>query len=383
MENRIGLGDLGEKEPKAMTTFNIELRGRGTSQDAISVLNARCRDSGKSLKPKCQARWDREVEIFEQQGLIGSLVELGQLADDLHDAGHRLQVVGSAASSMVLHAMGLSPLCPMEHGFHLERFIDPEGAVGQKLEIAGLVSMTGLELLKFLWKQSYTTRVFQHETKVNGELQKLEHIGARHEEKHREGPRLILQIVTPSNLAIANLLSPGQIENCLHDPSTWELLGRGDTSGIANLEDASIQKMLRERKPESLAELAAVMIGQGPREQDGEPIEYQEDLMFQIHRDTGLPLREAYEFIRHAARNNPDQLGVATENLMRQAQSSGIEEGVAIPTLNAIQAKRRYALCKAHIFTTAHLALQTAFVKAHRPEEFQAVTSALRNESLL
>jgi hypothetical protein len=269
----------------------------------------------------------------------------------------------------------------MEHGFHLERFIDPEGAVGREVEIAGLVSMTGLELLKFQWKQGYTTRVFQHETKVNGELQKLEHIGARHEEKHRDGPRLILQIVTPSNLTIANLLSPGQIENCLHDPSTWELLGRGDTCGITNLDNAATQEVLRERKPKLLAELAAVMIGQGPGREEGGLPHYQEDLMSELHREAGLPLREAYEFIRTAARNKPDQLEVAAENLMRRTQSRGIDEASAIRTLKSIQAKCRHALCKAHIFTTAHLALQSAYVKANHPEKFQAVTSVLRYES--
>jgi DNA polymerase III alpha subunit len=67
---------------------------------------------------------------------------------------------------------------------------------------------------------------------------------------------------------------------------------------------------------------------------------------------------------------------------MKRAQSRGIEEGVAIRTLKSNQAKSRLALCKAHIFTTAHLALQTAFVKAHRPEEFQAMASLLRSESL-
>lgn len=241
--------------------------------------------------------------------------------------------------------------------------------------------MTGLELLKFLWKQSYTTRVFQHDTKVNGEHQKLEHIGAKYKGEHRDGPRLILQIVTPSDLAIANLLSAEQIENCMDNSSTWELLRRGDTGGITNLDNAATQEKLRQHKPRSLAELAVVMIGQAPGGERGETLDYQEDLMSGLHREVGLPLREAYEFIRTTARNKPDQLEVAAENLMRRAQSHGIEEASAIRTLKSIQAKSRHALCKAHIFTMAHLALQTAFVKAHHPEEFQAVTSVLRNES--
>lgn len=366
-----------------MTTFNIDLGAKSTNRDAVEVLNEIVRDRIATLQPECRSRWEQERRVFTQKELTRSLVELRTFVEGLRDAGHRLQVVGSAASSMVLHAMGLSPLCPVEHGFHLERFIDPDGAAIQELQVTGLVSMTGLELLKFLWTQGYATRVVQHETKVNGELHKLEHIGAKYEGEHREGPRLILQIVTPSDMAIVNSLSPEQMENCLHAPVTWELLGRGDTSGITNLDNAVTQEMLRKQKPRSLAELAAVMISHGPGREEGGLPEYQEDLMSELHLEAGLPLREAYEFIRTFARNNSDQLEIAAENLMKRAQSRGIEEGVAIRTLKSNQAKSRLALCKAHIFTTAHLALQTAFVKAHNPDEFQAVTSVLRNESLL
>jgi len=351
-----------------MTTFNIELGAKSTNPDACEVLNEIVPDRMATLQPECQARWEQERRVFTQKDLTSSLVELQKFVEGLRDAGHRLQVFGSAASSMVLHAMGLTPLCPLEHGFYLERFIDPEGAAIQELQVTGLISMTGLELLNFLWKQGYTTRVVQHETKLNGELQKLEHIRAKHEGEHRAGPRLILQIVTPSDLAIANLLSPRQMEDCLHDPATWELLGRGDTGGITNLDDESVQNMLRERKPKSLAELAAVMIGQGRGRADNATTDYQEDLMSELHREAGLPLREAYEFIRTASRNKPEQLEIAVENLMKRAQSNGSEEGVAIRTLKSIQAKSRHAVCKAHSFTTAHLALQTAFVKAHRPD---------------
>jgi hypothetical protein len=278
--------------------------------------------------------------------------------------------------------MGLSPLCPIECGFHLERFIDPEGTAIQELQVTGLISMTGPEILKFLWKQGYTPRVVQHETKVNGELQKLEHIGAKHESEQRDGPRLVLQLVTPSDLAIANLLTPEQMEDCLHDPSTWELLGHGDTGDITNLENNSIQNLLRERKPKSLAELATVMSGQGPGRAENAKLEYQEDLMSELHNELGLPLREAYEFIRTAARNKPEPLEIAAKNLMNRARSSGIEESEGNGMLTSIQAKSRHALCKAHIFTTAHLALQTAYVKAHRPDEFEAMASVLRSETL-
>ena len=365
-----------------MTTFNIELRGRGTNQEAIRALNTRCRDSGKSLKPKCQTRWDREVEVFEQQGLIGSLVELEQLADGLRDAGHRLQVVGSAASSMVFHTMGLSPICPVEHELYLERFIDPNHeTTTPELRLGGIVSMTGVELLHFFRKREYAIRVLEHVTRVNGESRRVETIGVKRSGEPGEGVRIILQIATPSILAITNLLSPGQSADCLQDSTTWELLGRGDTDGIANLEDASTQNRLRNRKPRTLEDLATVMITHGPgrnEEGDEQPV-YQEDLMTLLQQQTGIPLREAYELIRTVAKGKFEQVALARERVLSLPREKELDETAMLNTWVKLKANSRHALCKAHVFATAFHCLQAAFVKAHHPEDFHAVVATLHN----
>lgn len=382
MENPTGLGDLGEKEPNAMTTFTIELRGRGTNQEAISVLKARCRDSGKFLKPKCQTRWDREVEVFEHKGLIGSLVELEQLADGLRDAGHQLQVVGAAASSIVFHAMGLSPICPVEHELFLERFIDPSReSTTPELHLGGMVSMTCLELLHYFRKREYAIRVFEHETSVNGESRRVETIGVKRSGEPGEGGRIILQIAASSILAIANLLSPGQSADCVRDSTTWELLGSGDTDGIANLDDASTQNMLRSRKPRTLKKLATVMIAHGPgRNDEGyeQPV-YQEDLMALLHQKTGIPLRETYELIRTIAKGKLEQVALAKKRVLGLAREKELDETAILDTWVKLMASSRHALCKAHVHATAFHCLQAAYVKAHHPEDFDAVVATLPN----
>lgn len=275
--------------------------------------------------------------------------------------------------------MGLSPLCPIPCGFHLERFLDLDGSGSGELSIGGLVSMTGVELLRFLWKRDFVTRVFQYETRVNGRNRKMEDIGAKQRGGHGEGPRIILGIATPSNLAIGNLLSPEQLTSCVDDSATWAFLEMGDTDGIDNLESNDAREMLRERRPKSLGELAEIMFNQssGRGSASGRAPDYQEDLMSLLFRSAGVPLREAYMYIRSAALNKPEQLKRAREKILERARQQGIQVDSAISAWNHVQDKSRVALCKAHVFTVAHLALQAGYVRAHHPDKFRAIMAAL------
>jgi len=381
MENHTGLGDLGEKEPKAMITFNIELRGRGTNQEAISVLNARCCNSGKFLKPKCQARWDREVEVFKQNGLIRSLVELQQFADGLRDAGHQLQVVGAAASSMVFHAMGLSPICPVEHGLYLERFIDPsDGGQTQEVYVGGLVSTCGLELRRVLSNRDFAVRVFEHDAEVNGRKDQVVTIGARQPGEKDDGARLILQIAAPSVLALAAHAS--WREHWISDQPTWDLLASGDTEGIPNLESDTVRSALRRLKPKSLTDLAIAMVSDRPGQLDCDQLRhpvFQEDLMTMLHQVADFPLREAYELVRTLAKNRPQATEAAKERFQGRSQRRGLDPERSEQIWEQVRAESRRALCKAHVYVTALHSLQAAYVKAHEPDQFRAVLAVMTN----
>jgi DNA polymerase III alpha subunit len=377
MGNRIGLGDLGEKEPKSMTTFNIELRDRRTDRDSANLPNLPSRESGKLLK----ARWDREVEAFEQRGLIGPLIELQKLADGLRDAGHRLQVVGSAASSMMFHAMGLSPICPVEHGLYLERFLDPgDGGLIGEVNVGGLVSACGLELLRVLSKRDFAVRVFEHDVEVNGRKEQVVTIGARQPGEKDDGARLILQIAAPSVLALTSHASCH--EHWMRDQPTWDLLASGDTEGIPNLESAALRSVLRRLKPSSLTELASAMVSDRPDQIDcdepGHPV-FQEDLMTMLHQDADFPLREAYELVRTLAKNRPQATEAAKERFRGRSQRRGLDPERSDQIWEHMRAKSQRALCKAHVYVTALHSLQAAFVKAHEPDQFRAMIAAMTN----
>ena len=366
-----------------MTIFNIELHGRrNANQDSAETLRACCNTSTVSLKPGCQSRWNHEVEVLDRKGLVGSLIELNRLAQDIREAGHSLQVVGAAAGSMAFHAMGLSPICPLEHGLYLERFVDPRDCgKPHQLHIGGMVSMSGVEFLKVLRNRGFAFRVFEHEAEVNGRTERIETIGAKQPGEWCDGARIILQIAAPSILAVTTLVSTWH-EGWMSDERTWELLTNGDTAGISNLDAAVDQSTLRSLKPKSLIDLAAVMVANWPGQaEDGEPRDsvFQEDLMTMLHGAGDFSLREAYKLIRTLAKSKPDATDAAREQFLKCAERRGLEQEKATKLWGLARTESPHALCKAHIYVTAFHSLQAAFVKAHQPEEFHVVIAAMKN----
>ncbi len=365
-----------------MTSFTIEIHGqRCASRDSAESLLECCHQSMESWKPGCQSRWNSEVHVLERNGLVGSVIELGQLARDVREVGHRLQIVGAAAGSFVLHAMGLSPICPVEHGLLLERFLDAcDGGKSQEVHVSGLVSTCGLEFLRVLRKRDFAVRVFEHDAEVNGRKEQVVTIGARQPGEKDDGTRLILQIAAPSILALTTHVS--WHEDWMNDQPTWDMLACGDTEGIPNLETAAVRSVLRRLKPKSLTDLARAMVsdrpGQGQCVQTRHPV-FQEDLMTMLHQVADFPLREAYELIRTLAKSKPQATESAKERFQRQSQRRGLDQERFDQIWEQARAESQHALCMAHVYVTAFHSLQAAFVKAHEPDRFRAVLAAMTN----
>ena len=104
-------------------------------------------------------------------------------------------------------------------------------------------------------------------------------------------------------------------------------------------------------------------------------VEFQEELMSQLHRDFGLPLRIAYETIRRVVSSNPNRLESTKQELWIQGKENGLNDDILVKIWKAILEKSPHAICKAHALSVAHLALQTAYLKAHRPEVFWTATT--------
>jgi DNA polymerase III alpha subunit len=360
-----------------MTLFSVELRTQSTALDFAQAITKINLHSIERLSPDEKSRWDLEAATFNRIGLSSAIWELQHLAKLLTNSGHRLQVTGSAASSVMLHRMGLSALCPIEYGLHFERFLDPHMVQFDELHVSLLSSMCGADILRSLWSQGYITQVVEHDYQDDRYSQTFVHIEAKHEVQRGES-RLILQVIPSSDLAIASILPPEQVDHCLIDAPTWELLGRGETTGIANLDDAGTQQSLRDRKPISLEDLGAVIVSQHPSRTGSDTIDYQEELMSQLQQEVGLPLRDAYEFIRMVARSNPDQLECAKQRLLKYLTAKGVDEMDSERVWQFYRERSQQSICKAHQLCISHVAFQAAYAKTHFPQVFRSMEAVLR-----
>jgi DNA polymerase-3 subunit alpha len=168
----------------------------------------------------------------------------------------------------------------------------------------------------------------------------------------------------------------------MSDQPTWDLLASGDTEGIPNLESAAVRSTLQRLKPSSLTDLARAMVSDRPGQLDCDqprhPV-FQEDVMTILHEVADFPLREAYELVRTLAKNKPQATEAAKERFQGRSQRRGLDPERSDQIWEKVRAESRHALCKAHVYVTAHHSLQAAYVKAHEPDQFRVVLAAMTN----
>ena len=185
----------------------------------------------------------------------------------------------------------------------------------------------------------------------------------------------------------------------LDDTKTFELLGRGDTMGVFQLEGSGMRRYVKELKPTEVRDLAAMvaLFRPGPmanipayirRKHGEEPVTY-------LHESLEPALRDTYgifvyqEDIMTAAIAMADYTGPEADNLcyairkkkesvLRQheakfkagAKKKGIPPGIVDQVFAAFEPFARYGFNKAHATCYGLIAYQTAYLKANYPIEF-------------
>lgn len=191
----------------------------------------------------------------------------------------------------------------------------------------------------------------------------------------------------------------------LDDEKTYEMLGRGDTTGVFQLESAGMRKNIQDLKPNSVKELAAMValyrpgpmayIPQFIRSKFGlEPIVYPHPSMEAILEETygvivyqdqvlhivraiaGFTLGQADIFRRVMSKKKKDEMAKQKTSFLAGAKANGIPEKKATEIFNLIEPFAGYAFNKAHAVCYAHVAYQTAYLKANYPIEYFAAMLA-------
>jgi len=185
----------------------------------------------------------------------------------------------------------------------------------------------------------------------------------------------------------------------LDDARTYELLGRGETVGVFQLESAGMRRYLQELRPTSIQDIMAMvaLYRPGPmanipayirRKHGLEPVTYlhpvlepvlretygvmvyQEDIMTVAQAMAGYTLAEA-DVLCHAIRKKVlDKLLSQREKFERGATERGIPKEVVDRVFEQFEPFARYGFNRAHAACYGLVAYYTAYLKANYPAEY-------------
>ncbi|MEK4509805.1 DNA polymerase III subunit alpha [Paenibacillus sp. FSL K6-2524] len=185
------------------------------------------------------------------------------------------------------------------------------------------------------------------------------------------------------------------------DELTYAMLGRGETTGVFQLESAGMRRVLRDLKPSEFEDIISVLAlyRPGPMEfipkyiagkhgeitvdyphPDLQPIlkdthgiiVYQEQIMQIASRMAGFSLGEADLLRRAVSKKKREVLDEQRSHFVAGSKVQGYTEDEANVVYDMIVKFANYGFPRAHAAAYGVLAFQTAYLKAHYPVHFMA-----------
>lgn len=198
----------------------------------------------------------------------------------------------------------------------------------------------------------------------------------------------------------------------LQDKQTFELLSKGDTTGVFQLESEGMRKVLTKLKPTRFEDIVAVnaLYRPGPmeniplfidRKHGKEPIQYPHPDLAEILENTygvivyqeqiiqiasklaGFSLGEADLLRRAVSKKKKEVLDKERTHFVKGALGKGYKEQTANQIYDLIVRFANYGFNRSHAVAYSFISYQLAFLKAHYPLYFLAslMTSSLGNEA--
>jgi DNA polymerase-3 subunit alpha len=199
----------------------------------------------------------------------------------------------------------------------------------------------------------------------------------------------------------AGPLRPGEIP--LDDPEVYQMLGRGDTIGVFQLESSGMREILRRLRPSGFGDITAVnaLFRPGPlgsgmvddfieRKHGRKQVEYLHPMLEPILEPTygtilyqeqvmriasdmgGFSLGEADKLRRAMGKKKEEEMASAKIAFIRGAVGRGVDERIAGEIFELMAYFAGYGFNKSHSAAYAVLAVQTAWLKVHWPTAFLA-----------
>ncbi len=192
----------------------------------------------------------------------------------------------------------------------------------------------------------------------------------------------------------------------LDDPPTFEMLTRGDTAGVFQLESQGMRDVLRKLKPDTLEDIVAVvaLYRPGPmdnipsyinRKHGDEPIDYMHPMLEPVLKETygiiiyqeqvmqiaqvlaGYSLGGADLLRRAMGKKKQEEMDKQRQTFLEGAAAKGVDKTQAGRIFDHVDKFAGYGFNKSHAAAYALVAYQTAYLKANYPVEFLAASMTL------
>jgi DNA polymerase-3 subunit alpha len=192
----------------------------------------------------------------------------------------------------------------------------------------------------------------------------------------------------------------------LNDRATFDLLGRGDTVGVFQLESAGMRDVLRKMKPDTFEDIIAVVALYRPGPMDNIPsyirrkhgeeeadylyptlegilretygiMIYQEQVMQIAQELSGYSLGSADLLRRAMGKKIKEEMDRQRASFISGAVARGVPEAKASQVFELVSKFAGYGFNKSHAAAYALIAYQTAYLKANYPLEFFAASMTL------
>jgi DNA polymerase-3 subunit alpha len=190
------------------------------------------------------------------------------------------------------------------------------------------------------------------------------------------------------------------------DLPTYDLLSRGETFGVFQLESAGMRRYIQELKPASIAELSAMvaLYRPGPMAQiptfiaakhGREPIRYphqdladildetygvivyQDQVLFIMWRFAGYTMGEADKIRKAMGKKIAAVMAAEREKFVKGAEKQGYAAADAMALFDLIEPHAGYSFNKAHATCYGTISYQTAYLKANFPAEYMTAVMML------
>ena len=192
----------------------------------------------------------------------------------------------------------------------------------------------------------------------------------------------------------------------LDDRATFEMLSKGDATGVFQLESSGMRKTLRDLKPDCIEDIIALVALYRPGPMDNIPsyierkrgetepdylhtmlepilketygvIIYQEQVMQIAQILSGYSLGEADLLRRAMGKKIKAEMDKQKERFVSGAIENKVEPERAAFIFELVEKFAGYGFNKSHAAAYAFVAYQTAYLKANYPVEFMAATMTL------